>query len=173
MYKTHRTEGSVVPRGVALPGHRNKSAEMFPKPRRASQDTCWKRCRAKNPPKKRTKKMCGAYPFVGYCGSFLNKLPLPKISISGSHPALGRGGRGGKRVGGFACTKRAPAGAGNVRAFEGSTRGVRPTTSALPPHSRAIAHNQHRPAPGRRRPVTASPKRHQALDPRAAGRERA
>ena len=22
--------------------------------------------------------LCGAYPFVGYCGSFLNKLPLPK-----------------------------------------------------------------------------------------------
>ena len=37
------------------------------------------------------------------------------------------------------CTTAAPAGAGNVRAFEGSTRGIRPTTSALPPHSRAIA----------------------------------
>ena len=25
------------------------------------------------------KPLCGAYPFVGYCGSFLNKLPLPKF----------------------------------------------------------------------------------------------
>ena len=23
--------------------------------------------------------LCGAYPFVGYCGSFLNKLRLPNI----------------------------------------------------------------------------------------------
>ena len=30
------------------------------------------------------KKKCGAYPFVGYCGSFLNKLALPKNSTR--HP---------------------------------------------------------------------------------------
>ena len=24
-------------------------------------------------------KMCGAYPFVGYCGLFLNEPPLPKM----------------------------------------------------------------------------------------------
>ena len=84
-------------------------------------------------------------------------------------PRWGEGGRGGGHV----YDPSAGQGGKCVRAFEGSTRGIKPTTSALPPHSRAIAHNQHRPVPGRRRPVTTSPKRHQALDPRAAGRERA
>ena len=33
--------------------------------------------------------LCGAYPFVGYCGSFLNKLPLPKNQCGYPAPSLG------------------------------------------------------------------------------------
>ena len=32
--------------------------------------------------------LCGAYPFVGYCGSFLNKLPLPKKSTPCTIPLV-------------------------------------------------------------------------------------
>ena len=36
--------------------------------------------------RKKKKKMCGAYPLVGYCGFILNKLPLPKKSFLNKLP---------------------------------------------------------------------------------------
>ena len=37
----------------------------------------------------REKYLCGAYPFVGYCGSFLNKLYFRQKKLCGAYPIAG------------------------------------------------------------------------------------